>query len=197
MAIARALANDPQILLADEPTGSLDSASTSRFLELIEQLGSAGMTVVMVTHAADVAAHADRVIAMRDGRIVDSTPAFDRDRFVLVTLSATNPCRHVADTDPSRLSRHCSRLLVLIPCFPSSAADERANSGRPLRRLPCGTVGTIFQPLVQAGSKAKVTDFPMAARLPVTGSPKWRGMPAPNIRRQWCSNSSATHSRHA
>ena len=85
MAIARALANDPQILLADEPTGSLDSASTSRFLQLIEQLGSAGMTIVMVTHAADVAAHAHRVITMRDGRITDSTHAFDRDRFVLAT----------------------------------------------------------------------------------------------------------------
>ena len=85
VAIARALANDPQILLADEPTGSLDSASTSRFLELIEELGSSGMTIVMVTHAADVAAHAHRIIAMRDGRIVDSTDAFDHDRFALTS----------------------------------------------------------------------------------------------------------------
>jgi putative ABC transport system ATP-binding protein len=85
VAIARALANEPQILLADEPTGSLDSVSTSRFLDLIERLGASGMTIVMVTHAADVAAHAHRVIAMRDGRIIDSTHAFDRDRFVLAT----------------------------------------------------------------------------------------------------------------
>ena len=85
VAIARALANDPQILLADEPTGSLDSASTSRFLDLIEQLGSSGTTIVMVTHAADVAAHAHRIITMRDGRIIDSTEALDHDRFVLAT----------------------------------------------------------------------------------------------------------------
>ncbi len=85
VAIARALANDPQVLLADEPTGSLDSASTSRFLELIEQLGSSGTTIVMVTHAPDVAAHAHRIIAMRDGRIIDSTEALDHDRFVLAT----------------------------------------------------------------------------------------------------------------
>jgi putative ABC transport system ATP-binding protein len=85
VAIARALANEPRILLADEPTGSLDSASTDRFLELIERLGSSGMTIVMVTHAPDVAAHAHRVITMRDGRIIDSMHAFDHDRFALAT----------------------------------------------------------------------------------------------------------------
>lgn len=85
VAIARALANEPRFLLADEPTGSLDTASTSRFLELIEQLGSSGMTIVMVTHASDVAAHAHRVITMRDGRIVDSLHGFDLDRFALAT----------------------------------------------------------------------------------------------------------------
>ena len=71
VAIARALANEPKILLADEPTGSLDSASTGRFLDLLSQLSSRGMTVVMVTHAADVAAHADRVVEMRDGKVLD------------------------------------------------------------------------------------------------------------------------------
>lgn len=69
VAIARALANQPGILLADEPTGSLDSASTERFLELLERLGSEGKTIVMVTHAAEVAAHANRIVEMRDGRI--------------------------------------------------------------------------------------------------------------------------------
>jgi putative ABC transport system ATP-binding protein len=71
VAIARALANEPKILLADEPTGSLDSASTTRFLELLDRLGSAGMTIVMVTHATDVAAHAQRIVEMRDGTIVN------------------------------------------------------------------------------------------------------------------------------
>jgi len=71
VAIARALANEPKILLADEPTGSLDSASTTRFLELLDRLGAAGMTIVMVTHASDVAAHAQRIIEMRDGTIID------------------------------------------------------------------------------------------------------------------------------
>ena len=70
VAIARALANEPAILLADEPTGSLDSASTARFLELLGGLGTGGMTIVMVTHAPEVALHADRIIEMRDGAIV-------------------------------------------------------------------------------------------------------------------------------
>ncbi len=83
VAIARALANEPKVLLADEPTGSLDSASTSRFLDLMEELGSSGMTIVMVTHAPDVAARAQRVITMRDGRIIDSLHGFDHDRFAL------------------------------------------------------------------------------------------------------------------
>jgi putative ABC transport system ATP-binding protein len=70
VAIARALANAPKILLADEPTGSLDTASTTRFLDLLARLGRDGMTIVMVTHDADVAAHADRIVEMQDGAIL-------------------------------------------------------------------------------------------------------------------------------
>ncbi len=73
VAIARALANQPEILLADEPTGSLDSASTEHFLGLLSRLGAGGMTIVIVTHDAGVAEHADRVVAMRDGAVVDES----------------------------------------------------------------------------------------------------------------------------
>jgi len=76
VAIARALANDPKILLADEPTGSLDSRSTSRFLDLLDRLGAGGVTIVMVTHAPDVAAHANRIVEMRDGTIVSHDEPF-------------------------------------------------------------------------------------------------------------------------
>jgi ABC-type lipoprotein export system ATPase subunit len=74
VAIARALANEPQILLADEPTGSLDSASTERFLDLLGRLSSGGMTIVMVTHDDEVAAHAHRVVNMRDGTVTGESP---------------------------------------------------------------------------------------------------------------------------
>jgi len=75
VAIARALANEPKILLADEPTGSLDSASTERFLDLLERLGAGGMTIIMVTHSSEVASHTHRVLEMRDGVVVGERAA--------------------------------------------------------------------------------------------------------------------------
>ena len=73
VAVARALANDPHLLLADEPTGSLDSASTNRVLDLFTEVQHRGATVIMVTHDLDMARRADRTIVMRDGRIDSDT----------------------------------------------------------------------------------------------------------------------------
>lgn len=73
LAIARALANEPTLLLADEPTGSLDTAGGAEILELLRRLGKGGQTIVLVTHADAVAEAADRVVRMRDGRIDDGT----------------------------------------------------------------------------------------------------------------------------
>jgi len=69
VAIARALVNDPSILLADEPTGNLDSATGEEIMKLFEQLHDAGQTIVLVTHESDIAAHALRQIHLRDGVI--------------------------------------------------------------------------------------------------------------------------------
>ncbi|GIF74450.1 ABC transporter ATP-binding protein [Asanoa siamensis] len=73
VAIARALSNEPQVVLADEPTGNLDSAATLEVLRLFEDLRAAGQTLVVVTHDARIAAVADRVVAMRDGAFADDT----------------------------------------------------------------------------------------------------------------------------
>ncbi len=70
VAVARALVNGPSILLADEPTGNLDSATSHEIMELFDALHSAGNTVILVTHEDDIAAHALRRIVLRDGRIV-------------------------------------------------------------------------------------------------------------------------------
>jgi ABC-type lipoprotein export system ATPase subunit len=73
VAVARALANDPLVVLADEPTGNLDSEATTDVLRLFESLHSAGQTLVIVTHDPRIAATADRVLSMRDGAFVDET----------------------------------------------------------------------------------------------------------------------------
>jgi putative ABC transport system ATP-binding protein len=69
VAIARALVNRPAILLADEPTGNLDSTTSEEIMRVFENLASTGQTVIMVTHEPDIAAHARRVVVLRDGKI--------------------------------------------------------------------------------------------------------------------------------
>jgi putative ABC transport system ATP-binding protein len=69
VAIARALVNDPSILLADEPTGNLDSVTSEEIMRVFGDLHAAGQTVIMVTHEPDIAAHAERVVVLRDGRV--------------------------------------------------------------------------------------------------------------------------------
>ena len=73
VAIARSKINDPPLLLADEPTGNLDSRTSEEIMELFTQLNQRGQTILMVTHEDEIAAHARRLIRMRDGKIEDDT----------------------------------------------------------------------------------------------------------------------------
>jgi putative ABC transport system ATP-binding protein len=72
VAVARAIINQPNLLLADEPTGALDSRTTKEVLDLFDELHRAGMTVLLVTHEHDVAERAERIVHFHDGRLVDS-----------------------------------------------------------------------------------------------------------------------------
>ncbi len=70
VAVARALVNDPSIVLADEPTGNLDSRTSAEIMELFDELNASGNTVILVTHEDDIALHAARVLTLRDGKIM-------------------------------------------------------------------------------------------------------------------------------
>ena len=80
VAIARALVTDPAIILADEPTGNLDSKTSVEVLGLFQELNDAGVTILMVTHESDIAQFAKRVIVMKDGLVIQDEPILDRRR---------------------------------------------------------------------------------------------------------------------
>jgi putative ABC transport system ATP-binding protein len=92
VAIARALVNDPAVVLADEPTGNLDSRTSVEILALLQRLNRAGLTLVLVTHEADIAAYASRVLVFRDGRLLtDERRAVPQDAAAsLAALPATD-----------------------------------------------------------------------------------------------------------
>ncbi len=78
VAIARALVNEPTILLADEPTGNLDSRTSDEVMEIFQKLNDEGRTVILITHEPDIAEYARRVISFRDGRLVGDVPVGQR-----------------------------------------------------------------------------------------------------------------------
>ena len=87
VAVARALINDPSILLADEPTGNLDSQTGAEIMALFDELNSRGNTIILVTHEEDIAAHARRIVRLRDGKIRED--GVNEKRAARQTTSAT------------------------------------------------------------------------------------------------------------
>jgi len=96
VAIARALVNSPQLLLADEPTGNLDSRTSVEIMEILQQLNrETGLTVLLITHERDIAEYAGRVIAFRDGRVLKDEPVVER-RDAAAEVRALPPPEEVA-----------------------------------------------------------------------------------------------------
>ena len=93
VAIARALINDPEVLLADEPTGNLDSRTSVEVMEIFQSLNAKGITVIMVTHEPDIASYARRNIVMKDGLVRS-------DHLVAKRLNAADELERISATDP-------------------------------------------------------------------------------------------------
>jgi ABC-type lipoprotein export system ATPase subunit len=89
VAVARALANRPSILLADEPTGNLDSATGTEVMHLLRDLNTEGLTLILVTHDSTVAAYASRIVRLRDGKVVATEGVGDQGQGVSDLLSAS------------------------------------------------------------------------------------------------------------
>ena len=83
VAIARALINDPEVLLADEPTGNLDSRTSIEIMGIFQELNERGITIVMVTHESDIAAYAQRNVVMRDGLVLNDFAVAERRNAVV------------------------------------------------------------------------------------------------------------------
>jgi putative ABC transport system ATP-binding protein len=88
VAIARALINDPKLILADEPTGNLDTKTSQEVMGVFQRLNDEGKTVVLITHESDIAEHARRVVVFRDGRVVEDRPVEQRRLAASVPVEA-------------------------------------------------------------------------------------------------------------
>jgi len=100
VAIARALVNRPSILLADEPTGNLDSRTSVEIMEIFQNLNDMGLTIVLVTHEHDIAQFARRMLVFRDGKIRKDDPVLSRPKAREVLKTLANP-RRLNYTDTS------------------------------------------------------------------------------------------------
>lgn len=98
VAIARALVTEPTLLLADEPTGNLDSRTSIEVMALFQELNAAGITIVVVTHEPDIATYATRVVEVRDGKILRDHPVIDR-RNAAADLAALDTIVDPSDAD--------------------------------------------------------------------------------------------------
>jgi macrolide transport system ATP-binding/permease protein len=148
VAIARALVNDPPVILADEPTGALDSRSGDEVLALLKQLHAEGRTIILITHAENVAQHANRIVRIQDGRILDDTGA------------AADTARTV-ERDTYDLSRGVSLTASMQEALVTAWRSLRVNIFRTVLTLLgiiIGVAAVVAMLAVGEGSRQKVLD---------------------------------------
>ena len=134
MAIARALVNAPSLILADEPTGNLDSRTSDEIMAILQQLNRAGATIVLVTHEPDIATYCSRTVVFKDGVVVSDQP----NRHIASAAEAI--ARRPVPADRSRRHRVAS---LRCPCCAASRLRETSIQCL----IPC--VLTFFRPSIQ------------------------------------------------
>ena len=195
VALARALINRPAILLADEPTGNLDTQATRDVLALLSRRHGQGQAILLVTHDARVASVADRVISMRDGRIVDDTPlaaGADDARLLssLIRSGGLTMLRALARTGLADLRRHrlqTAMIFVILVTATASlalAVTVRRMADGPFDRMMRETNGAhlwfVADPGVDLGSLAGMDGVESTAGPFAVATSTWRD---PNGRR--------------
>ena len=163
VALARALVNQPQLILADEPTGNLDSATQKEILSLFTQLNRQGLTIILVTHEADVAKYARRIIRMRDGRIVSDVR---RGSAPLPRPAAETPKRAPQAGAPAagKASASPHPMLALLSFARAhvkealrSLATNKVRAGLSALGITIGVAAVIAMLALGAGAQSSVT----------------------------------------
>ena len=149
VAIARALVNDPPVILADEPTGALDSKSGDEVLALLKQLHAEGRTIILITHAENVAQHASRIVRIQDGRIIEDTGANE----------ASAP--ETLDSESRSLKSAVSFAASVQEALVTASRSLRVNIFRTVLTLLgiiIGVAAVVAMLAVGEGSRQKVLD---------------------------------------
>lgn len=161
VAIARALVNNPLIILADEPTGNLDTKSEQEIISILERLNEAGHTLVLVTHELEVASHARRIIRMRDGEIVSDELRQPVPK--KITQAAAGAKDHLQG--PARFSSAAATFMNHIRQAVRSMTSQKLRAGLSMLGIMIGVAAVIA--MLSLGEGAKTT---MEKRLASLGS---------------------------
>jgi macrolide transport system ATP-binding/permease protein len=148
VAIARSLINNPRIILADEPTGNLDTASSQEIINTLKKLNDEGITVVLVTHEEDIAKQAKRIIRMRDGEITSDTLGSDTNH---------TTCKTVSEIDLTSKSK-----LTLMEIFDyithgfKTLAANKVRTGLSILGILIGVAAVIAMLALGSGAKKAI-----------------------------------------
>ncbi len=156
VAIARSLVNDPYFILADEPTGNLDTKSEAEIMALIEELNAAGVTIVMVTHENEIARRAKRIIAMRDGAIISDTGTPGKGK-------AASSARHSSIRDilaDARSSFGTAEFFDYLRQAISSIVAHKLRSLLSILGILIGVAAVISMIAIGEGAKESITRRP-------------------------------------